>query len=178
MQESRCRDELSAQMKVERLYISSGHNFFGHHGRPPDSHAVTELEHAECVAGRGIRGDRFFDFKNDYPGQVTFFSREVFEKLCEVVADPHVSPSALRRNILVSGIDLNELIGREFVLQGIRFAGESECAPCYWMDETVGPGAADFLRGKGGLRARILSNGILRRDSQTGGTRERPSGTL
>jgi len=37
-----------------------------------------------------------------------------------------------------------------------------ECRPCYWMDRAIAPGAEQFLKGRGGLRARIFSNGELR----------------
>ena len=43
---------------------------------------MVEVPVIECVAGRGICGDRYFDFKDDYKGQITFFSRDVFEELC------------------------------------------------------------------------------------------------
>jgi hypothetical protein len=59
---------------IRHLYISPGHNFFGHHGQPPDEHPVVELPRIRCVAGSGIEGDRFFDYKPDYKGQVTFFA--------------------------------------------------------------------------------------------------------
>jgi MOSC domain-containing protein YiiM len=61
-------------------------------------------------------------------------------------------------------VDLNALIGREFEVQGVRFAGVEECRPCYWMNEAFGhPQAEDWLKGRGGLRARILSSGWLRK---------------
>jgi MOSC domain-containing protein YiiM len=44
----------------------------------------------------------------------------------------------------------------------VHFLGTEECRPCYWMDQAFAPGAADFLKGKGGLRAMILSDGMLR----------------
>ena len=43
---------------------------------------MIEVPVIECVAGRGIRGDRYFDFKDDYKGQITFFSLDVFDELC------------------------------------------------------------------------------------------------
>jgi len=72
------------------------------------------------------------------------------------------SIAALRRNIIVSGVDLNQLIGEEFEIQGVRFQGAEECRPCYWMDQAVGPGAEAALKGHGGLRVKILSDGWLR----------------
>ena len=52
-------------------------------------------------------------------------------------------------------------IGREFDLQGIRLFAVEECRPCYWMDTAIGPGAEAWLRGRGGLRCRILTSGWL-----------------
>ncbi|MFL6516073.1 MAG: MOSC domain-containing protein [Chthoniobacterales bacterium] len=148
-------------MKICHLYISRGHNFFGHHGRDPDNHPAIEVPSIECVAGHGIRGDRFFDYRSDYKGQITFFSLEVFEKLRETLPGRELSPALLRRNVVVSGVNLNELIGQEFEVQGVRFRGTAECKPCYWMDRAIAPGTEEFLKGRGGLRARILNDGQL-----------------
>jgi MOSC domain-containing protein YiiM len=149
-------------MEICHLFISSGHNFVGHHGREPDKHPMIEISEIECVAGRGIRGDRYFDFKDDYKGQITFFSVEVFDELCSAMQIHDCSPALARRNVITRGVDLNELIDKEFEIQGVRFYGTQECAPCYWMDRAFAPGAEVFLRGNGGLRARILSDGKLR----------------
>lgn len=153
-------------MEICQLYISTGHNFFGHHGRAPDDNVAIEVASVECVAGRGIRGDRFFDYKENYKGQITFFALEVFEELCTALRVPNCSPASLRRNVMTRGIDLNALINQEFELQGVRFYGTGECRPCYWMDRAIGPGAEDFLKGRGGLRARILSDGALHSESR------------
>jgi MOSC domain-containing protein YiiM len=61
-------------------------------------------------------------------------------------------------------VDLNALVGAEFEVQSVRFAGVAECSPCDWMDVALGPGAEAWLQGRGGLRARILTDGVLRRD--------------
>jgi len=55
------------------------------------------------------------------------------------------------------------VIGREFEIQGVRFHGTEECRPCYWMEQAFAPGANEFLKGRGGLRAEILSDGICER---------------
>jgi len=151
--------------EICQLYISSGHNFFGHHGREPDQHLAVEVSSVDCVAGRGIRDDRFLDYKKNYKGQITFFALEVFEDLCRALNIPNPSPALLRRNVITRGIDLNSLIGQEFEVQGVRFYGTGECRPCYWMNRAIAPGAEDFLKGCGGLRAEILTDGVLRRGS-------------
>lgn len=153
-------------MKVLHLYISPGHNFFGRRGDPPGDHPAIEVPEIECVAGHGIRGDRFFDYKPDYQGQITFFANSVFQQLCRHLAISGKEPSVLRRNVILDDTaGLDHFIGREFEIQGIRFFGAAECAPCHWMDHAFAPGAEEFLKGRGGLRARILSSGILRRDT-------------
>ena len=123
---------------------------------------ITALDEVECVAGRGLAGDRYFDFKDDFKGQVTFFSVEVLEELREKYGE--VDATVLRRNVLVRGADLEGLVGKKFSVQGVVFEGSEECKPCYWMDQAVGEGAEDFLKGRcrGGLRARILTDGKLR----------------
>jgi MOSC domain-containing protein YiiM len=151
-------------IRVCHLFVSPGHNFFGHHGQPPGRHPVLEVDQIECVAGRGIRGDRFFDFKADYKGQITFFSLEVFDALCRELHLPDAQPSATRRNAFIRGVDLNTLVGAAFEVQSLRFAGVAECSPCQWMNSALGPGAEAWLKGRGGLRARILTDGVLRRD--------------
>ena len=123
---------------------------------------MIEVPTIECVAGRGLRGDRYFDHREDYKGQITFFSLDVFDELCGALQLQGADPSSVRRNVFVRGADLNALIGQDFEVQGVRFHGTEESRPCHWMNGAVAPGAQDFLQGQGGLRARILSDGILR----------------
>jgi len=148
-------------MIVRHLFISPGHNFFGHHGQPAGEHPIHEVEMVECVAGSGLRGDRFFGYRPDYKGQATFFSMEIFEALRRELGLPDATPASMRRNIFVTGANLDELVGREFELQGVRFHGAEECRPCYWMNTALGPGAEEWLRGRGGLRCRIVTDGKL-----------------
>ncbi len=149
-------------MQILHLYISPEHNFFGHHGQPAGQAPMLEVESVECVAGKGLVGDRFFGYKEDYKGQITFFSHEVYERLCEQFQIMDVPPSVFRRNVITKGVDLNALIGLEFEIQGIRFLGMQESAPCYWMNQAFAEGAEEAMKGHGGLRAKILSEGVLR----------------
>jgi MOSC domain-containing protein YiiM len=148
-------------MIIEQIFTSPGHNYYGHHGQPPDDFPLVESSNVECVAGQGIRGDRFFDYADDYKGQITFFSREVFDLMSQAFGLTTKSPGVLRRNVIVSGVNLPELIGADFELQGVQFRGTAHCAPCHWMDTAFAPGAEKFLAGRGGLRARILTDGRL-----------------
>ena len=150
---------------VRHLYISPGHNFFGRHGQPAGAHPILEVPQVECVAGHGLRGDRFFDYKLNYKGQVTFFALEVFHDLGQSLAVTDKSPAVFRRNVITEGADLPGLIGQEFEVQGVRFRSTEECSPCHWMDAAFAPGTEKLMQGCGGLRAVILTDGLLRVES-------------
>jgi MOSC domain-containing protein YiiM len=151
-------------VSVVHLFISPSHNFFGHHGGPAGNHPAVAVSEVECVAGRGIRGDRFFDYRPDYKGQITFFAEEDLLKMWDDLGLSAMArnPAACRRNVITRGFDPALWIGREFCLQGVRFLGVEECRPCYWMNSAIHELAEGWLKGRGGLRARILTDGILR----------------
>lgn len=151
-------------MRIRHIFISPGHNFIGHHGKPPSGYATLDVREARLIAGRGIEGDRYFDFKDDYKGQVTFFAWEIYERMLEKFGLDGKGPDVFRRNIITEGADLNALIGVEFAVQGLRFLGTQESAPCHWMNAAFAEGAEEALKGHGGLRAKILSDGMLRVD--------------
>ena len=156
-----------ARVRISHLYVSPSHNYFGRHGQSAGSAPTVSCEQVRCVENRGIEGDRFFDYKENYKGQITFFDEAVYERLCRDLHVSDKSPEVFRRNVIVSGVDLNELIGKEFTLQGVRFRGMVECKPCYWMDCAFGAGAENKLKGFGGLRAQILNSGVLKVAAET-----------
>lgn len=152
-------------MEIQHIFLSPGHNFFGRYGQPAGGNAITEVDEVECVAGYGLRGDRFFGYRPDYKGQVTFFAAEIHDAVREAFGLPDLPPSVYRRNVIAAAADLNALIGKEFVVQGVTFRGMEECRPCHWMEGAVARGAEEWLKGRGGLRCRVLSTGTLRRDA-------------
>tara|TARA_Y100001934_G_scaffold118233_1_gene144730 strand:+ start:325 stop:813 length:489 start_codon:yes stop_codon:yes gene_type:complete len=148
-------------VKILAFHLSKGHDFRGNHGKSRKHNAILKPSEVECVTGKGIRGDRYFGFKENYKAQVTFFDQAVHLAVREKFSSDH-PPEIYRRNILLSGVDLNTLIGKCFQLGEVKFEGVQECTPCYWMNQAVSPGTEEFLKGQGGLRARVLSNGKLR----------------
>lgn len=150
--------------RIRHIFVSPGHNYFGHHGGPAGEHPIEEKDAVQCLAGRGLEGDRFLDHKQDYKGQLTIFSWETFEQMRRELGKPDLDPALLRRNVLVEGLDLASLIGVRFELQGLPLEGVEECRPCYWMDQAVRDGTEQWMKGRGGLRCRILADGVLRRD--------------
>ncbi len=63
-----------SDVQIEQIFISSEHNFVGHYGQPPGTSPLIERERIQCVAGKGLLGDRYFNHREDYKGQITFFS--------------------------------------------------------------------------------------------------------
>ncbi|HIG84634.1 MAG TPA: molybdenum cofactor biosysynthesis protein [Verrucomicrobia bacterium] len=153
-------------MIVRHIYVAEKHNFYGHHGKEPSNYPMIEIDEATCEKGMGIIGDRFYNYKPDYKGPITFFSWEVYEDICRIFKLKNLCPSTFRRNIIVTEVDLNSLIGKTFTVQGIDFLGTQEAAPCYWMNGAVAPGAEDAMKGRGGLRAKILTSGVLRKNNR------------
>jgi MOSC domain-containing protein YiiM len=152
---------VNSTVVVRHIFISAGHNFFGRFGEPAGTHVTQDVPSVKCRASWGLEGDRFYGYRPDYKGQVTFFAWEIYEAAKREFNVLQLAPDAFRRNVVVEGLDLPALIGRRFELGGIEFEGTTESRPCHWMNAAVAPGAEDWLRGNGGLRARILTDGVL-----------------
>ena len=151
------------QAELLEIWISEGNDFRGRHELGRLEHSIRGVSEVECVAGMGLRGDRYFGYKPDFKGQVTFFDADAVQAVRDRFSRPEISSSLFRRNLIVRGVDLAEWVGKRFRFQGVEFEASEECKPCYWMEEAVAPGAEEFLKAnfRGGLRARILSDGVL-----------------
>ncbi len=149
-------------VSIKHLYISPGHNFFGRYGREAGTLPMIEREEVRCVSECGIEGDRFYNFKSNYKRQITLFAEEVYLALCGQFDVSDRAVSVFRRNVVTQGVALNEWIGRRFAIGEVVLEGTEECRPCPWMEEAFAPGAEAALKGRGGLRARVLSDGVLR----------------
>lgn len=153
---------VKSAVTIRHIFVSSGHNFFGRHGQPAGTHPSESVSYVHCRAGWGLEGDRFYGYRPDYNGQVTFFEWDVFAAAKKAFGLPDLGADVFRRNVVVEGMHLREFIGARFSLGGIDFEGMAEAKPCYWMNAVVAPGAEEWLRDRGGLRAKILTDGELR----------------
>ena len=107
---------VKSAVTIRHIFISPGHNFFGRHGQPAGEHEAIDVAAVRCRAGYGLEGDRFFGYRDDYKGQVTFFSWATYDAVKTQFDVPLLQPSAFRRNVLVEGVHLNDLIGTRFML--------------------------------------------------------------
>lgn len=158
---------MEQEIQIVGLFTAARHGYYGYPPGAPGQRTMQSHEQVECRAGKGVRGDRFFGLKENHKGQITFFAREVLEAVIECVGAENCPPHATRRNVLIVGVDLNDLIGCDFQLGDVLFRGVEECAPCHWMDQAIGPGAQRYLKGRGGLRAQITRSGLLRLGTET-----------
>jgi hypothetical protein len=115
-----------------------------------------------ALAGRGLEGDRHTvgsgTFPSGMPGSaLTLIEAEVCDSF-----DPPLEANEHRRNVVTRGIDLNALVGHEFLLGHVRCRGMRLCEPCTVVDRYSSRPVLRQLVHRGGLRADILEDGILR----------------
>ncbi len=154
------------EARLVEICISPGHDYWTRGGQGRMTHGIRSVLEVECVAGRGLRGDRYFERPHGHKGQVTLMEQSVVEEIRARFKLPKLPASIFRRNLIVSGMKLSELYHQEFEFQGVRFFGSQECTPCHWMDRVVAEGVQDFMAEsfRGGLRVRVLSDGCLKVD--------------
>jgi hypothetical protein len=124
--------------------------------------AARGLDAVEALAGRGLAGDRYVAASGTFPSGLPGSALTLIEaEVCESF-EPPLQPGEHRRNIVTRGIDLNALVGHEFTVGGVRCRGMRLCEPCRVMDGYATRPALRALVHRGGLRADILSGGVIR----------------
>jgi MOSC domain-containing protein YiiM len=145
--------------EIVELLASPVHRY---EGRPADGAAPAPpgelVDEIRIREGLGIVGDRYFGKQAHRDASVTLIARESLP--------PGTGLAQVRRNILVSGIPVDDLVGAVLTLDSgdgpVSLRVNRRANPCAWMDLAVGPGAWRSLRGKGGIRCRPLNDGALR----------------
>lgn len=125
-------------------------------GRRKEMNVLTETM---AVAGHGLEGDRY-----NAPGtrQVSLIQAEYLPVIASLLGKPAVDPALLRRNVVVSGINLLTMKGKKFRIGNALLEYTGECHPCSRMEENLGKGGYNAMRSHGGILARILETGIVR----------------
>jgi MOSC domain-containing protein YiiM len=117
-------------------------------------------------AGAGLEGDRYASgagtFSNGHPNtQLTLVEEEALAA-AERDYGVTVAGAETRRNLLTCGISLNHLVGREFHIGDVRLRGLKLCEPCGYLEKLTGKEVIKTLRHRGGLRAEILVDGVIK----------------
>lgn len=156
-----------SRVEIIELLVSPIHRFEGRPADGPLETPATELvDTIELRAGLGVVGDRYFGQRAHRDSSVTVQSAEALDAVATDLGAPRPGLEQTRRNILVRGADVEELIGTRFSLDSgdgaILFAEARPCRPCGWLEVTVGPGAHRAFRNRGGVRSAPLADGRLR----------------
>lgn len=131
--------------------------------RPSRDQPMREVGSVLAEAAGGLAGDRY----GARPGGsgkrgATLIQAEHLPVIAALAGRGSVAPALLRRNLVVSGIPLVALRGRRFRVGEVLLEGTDACDPCSRMEQALGPGGYNAMRGHGGLCARIIEGGVLR----------------
>ncbi len=134
---------------------------------PEAGAAMHSVEEAMLDAGVGILGDRYHSGTGSFsrwPGSgraVTLIAAEALEAIASELGYP-LPAGSTRRNLVTRGVDLHELLGRNFKLGEAILRGDRTCEPCALLDRRIQAGVCDLLRQRGGIRASIVQSGVIR----------------
>lgn len=143
------------------------------HVAPEATEPVEPRESVEAVAGKGLRGDRYFDaggtFSNAEDGgnELTLVEREAIAAI-EYEAGIELDPGEHRRNLTTRGVALNHLVGERFRVGDVVCRGVRLCEPCSHLESLTADGVVAALTHRGGLRADIEEDGVIRAGDSVG----------
>ena len=115
-----------------------------------------------ALPGRGLEGDRHVDGRGTFPSGLPGSALTLIEEEVCGSFSPPLEAGEHRRNVVTSGIDLNALVGHEFAIGDVRFRGMRLCEPCTVVDGYATRPLLRKLVHRGGLRADILADGVIR----------------
>lgn len=134
--------------------------------RPARKEELLEVASVEALAGLGLEGDHRCEKTPGSARQVTIISSEFIQMIETYTGIKRIDPALLRRNLVVSGINLNALRHQQFKIGTAVFEATALCHPCVRMDQALGQGGTAAMLGYGGLCARILESGSVRLGDQ------------
>ena len=122
---------------------------------------MTAVPYADLQPGKGLTGDRWAG-RPEGGRQVTLIAEEGLIAIARFLGRERVTPEELRRNIVVSGINLLALKECRVRIGDALIEVSGECHPCSRMEETLGIGGYNAVRGQGGVTARVIEGGTVR----------------
>ncbi len=132
--------------------------------RPARRIEMVPVEAVRAALESGLEGDRYAGRTGKR--QITLINAEHLVAIASMLDRPEVSPALLRRNIVVKGINLLALKDKKFRIGEAVLETTGECHPCSRMEENLGPGGYNAVRGHGGITARVIKGGVIRLKDQ------------
>ena len=129
--------------------------------RPQRMLEVQSVSQVNADPETGLEGDHF---KKSSTGkrQVTLIQQEHLDVVARILGKSEIPPELLRRNIVVSGINLLALKQQQFQVGEVLLETTGICAPCSRMEENLGAGGYNSMRGHGGITAKIIQGGQIK----------------
>ena len=127
--------------------------------RPERKAPVLRVDSTQAVAGLGLAGDRRMFATPGSARQVTFISAEHIAVVATLLGFDRIDPARLRRNVVISGMNINALRHQQFRIGDAVFLATAACHPCSRMDKTLGKGGHVAMLGHGGLCVKVLKSG-------------------
>ena len=128
--------------------------------RPARAVSMEAVDAAEAVTGKGLVGDRYVGASGKRG--ITLIQAEHLPVVAALAGHERVAAATLRRNLVVAGIPLIALKDRRFRIGDVVLQGTGPCDPCSRMEDALGPGGYNAMRGHGGICARIVEGGVIR----------------
>ena len=128
--------------------------------RPARAISMKAVDAAEAVTGKGLVGDRYVGASGKRG--ITLVQAEHLPVIAALAGHPSIAAATLRRNLVVAGIPLVALKDRRFRIGEVLLQGTGPCDPCSRMEDALGPGGYNAMRGHGGICARIVEGGVIR----------------
>lgn len=129
--------------------------------RPGTRQPVQVLEEVRAIAQKGLEGDRYKGGAKT-TRQVTLIQAEHLKVVSGILGKASIDPAVLRRNIVVEGINLLSLKNQRFRIGEALLETTGLCHPCSRMEEVLGAGGYNAMRGHGGITARVIEEGLIR----------------
>lgn len=115
------------------------------------------------------------DYRSRGNRQVTLIQAEHLPVIAALCGLDSVEPGLLRRNLVVSGLSVHALKDKRFTIGSVQLLGTGDCVPCSYMEENLGIGGYNAMRGHGGITARVLSEGRIRIGDTVKAVAEQPA---
>ena len=127
---------------------------------------IVSLNDVEAIKGKGLVGEKHFKVDNGKRSQITLIEIENIKRYNKITGTTIPAINFLR-NIITEGINLNELVGKEFFIGSVKVKAHDLCKPCKYLQETLQQkNTVKELLFTGGLRCEILSSGKISVDDQ------------
>jgi MOSC domain-containing protein YiiM len=123
---------------------------------------VMVVDSTEAVVDLGLVGDHRMKKTPGSARQVTLISREYIQQICQHTGHVSIDPRLLRRNLVISGMNMNLLRYQRLQIGDVILETNALCHPCSRMDEALGVGGTAGMFGYGGLCAKVIQGGRLK----------------